>query len=76
MNPEVWQICTSLPPVSPVLVPDILDKAPVGTPEGREVRREVWEFNILQMLIIIVRQDFSILPGEWRTAAKLAMLIR
>ncbi|XP_076456279.1 IQ calmodulin-binding motif-containing protein 1-like [Babylonia areolata] len=54
---------------------DILDTAPAGTPEGAQVRKEVWDYNILHMLIIIVRQDFSILPGEWRTAARLAMLI-
>nr|KAG5705672.1 hypothetical protein BaRGS_026611 [Batillaria attramentaria] len=54
---------------------DILDSAPAGTPEGTRIRREIWEYNMLQMLIIIVRQDFSILPGEWRTAAKLATLL-
>ncbi|KAL8570993.1 hypothetical protein ACOMHN_037853 [Nucella lapillus] len=53
----------------------ILDTAPSGTTEGAQIRKEVWEYNILHMLIIIVRQDFSLLPGEWRTAAKLATLI-
>lgn len=54
---------------------DMLDKAPRGTAEGTEMRKEIWEFNILHMLIIIIRQDFSILPGEWRTAAKLSILL-
>ncbi|XP_070175320.1 IQ calmodulin-binding motif-containing protein 1-like [Littorina saxatilis] len=63
--------------MAPALVrlKDILDSAPAGTPEGTAARRDVWEYNILHMLIIIIRQDFSILPGEWRSAAKLAMLI-
>lgn len=54
---------------------DILDSAPIGTPDGTRIRREIWEYNMLQMLIIVIQQDFSILPGEWKTAASLATLV-
>ncbi|XP_025084498.1 IQ calmodulin-binding motif-containing protein 1-like [Pomacea canaliculata] len=55
---------------------DVLEKAPPGTPEGKLLRNEAWEYNLVHMLIIIIHQDFSILPGEWRTAAALARTLR
>ena len=55
---------------------DIFDTVIDGTEEATAFYKDVWDLNILQMLIIIIRQDFSILPGTWKTSAQFAVMIR
>ena len=40
------------------------------------MRQELWQYNLLKVMCIILRQDYSVIAGEWGTAADLAMLIR
>uniref|UniRef100_K1QXP7 IQ calmodulin-binding motif-containing protein 1 n=1 Tax=Magallana gigas TaxID=29159 RepID=K1QXP7_MAGGI len=54
---------------------EILASAPKGTKDGIRVRNECWEFNILQVLVLVLKQDFSIVDGDWQTAAALAAIL-
>ncbi|XP_046355575.2 IQ calmodulin-binding motif-containing protein 1-like [Haliotis rufescens] len=62
-------------PLTLLKLKDILDTAEAGEVDFVRLRREVWEYNLLQVLILVLRQDFSIIPGEWRTAVRLVDLL-
>ncbi|KAK3787699.1 hypothetical protein RRG08_031928 [Elysia crispata] len=53
----------------------ILDESPVGSDEGALIRKDLWQFNLLKVLVLVLRQDFSIIAGEWHTAAQLATIL-
>ena len=59
-----------------VLFPAILDEAPATSEEGVRVRQELWKYNLLKVMMLVLRQDFSVIQGEWATAAELANLMR
>ncbi|XP_048728739.1 IQ calmodulin-binding motif-containing protein 1-like [Ostrea edulis] len=54
---------------------EILASAPKGSKDGIRIRNECWEFNILQVLVLVLKQDFSIVDGDWQTAAALAAIL-
>ena len=54
----------------------ILEEVPTTSEEGVRMRQELWQYNLLKVMCIILRQDYSVIAGEWGTAADLAMLIR
>ncbi|XP_059145858.1 IQ calmodulin-binding motif-containing protein 1-like [Physella acuta] len=45
------------------------------TMKGLAVRREILEYNLLKVLILILRQDYSVIDGQWETAAELAVIL-
>ncbi|KAH3699932.1 IQ calmodulin-binding motif-containing protein 1-like [Dreissena polymorpha] len=53
----------------------ILDTCPSGTTDGGRVRREIVEFELLEVLILILKQDYSIIEGQWHTAARLCTIL-
>merc|ERR1719239_401658 len=53
----------------------ILDEAPATSEEGVRVRQELWKYNLLKVMMLVLRQDFSVIQGEWATAAELANLM-
>ena len=55
---------------------EILASAPKGSKDGIRIRNECWEFKILQVLVLVLKQDFSIVDGDWQTAAALAAILR
>ena len=55
---------------------EILSSAPKGSKDGIRIRNECWEFKILQVLVLVLKQDFSIVDGDWQTAAALAAILR
>ncbi|GFN86339.1 Iq calmodulin-binding motif-containing protein 1-like [Plakobranchus ocellatus] len=54
----------------------ILDEFPLGSEDGARIRQEIWQYNLLKVLVLVLRQDFSIIAGEWSTAAQLATILR
>lgn len=53
----------------------ILDTCPAGSSDGTRIRREIWEFQLLDVLILVLKQDYSILEGQWLTAARLTTIL-
>ncbi|XP_021353561.1 IQ calmodulin-binding motif-containing protein 1-like isoform X2 [Mizuhopecten yessoensis] len=53
----------------------ILSSVPVGSKEGIKIRHEIWDYNLLHVLILVLKQDFSIVDGDWQTAAALAAIL-
>ena len=58
------------------LILEILISAPAGSKDGSRIRKEIWEYNILQALVLVLKQDFTIVDGEWQIAAALAAILR
>ncbi|KAK3106409.1 hypothetical protein FSP39_019392 [Pinctada imbricata] len=54
---------------------EILAAAPGSTQDGKRVRRECWEYNLVQVLILVLKQDFSIVDGDWQTATALCAIL-
>ncbi|KAJ8306892.1 hypothetical protein KUTeg_014976 [Tegillarca granosa] len=54
---------------------EILSTAQAGTKEGIRIRQEIWEYNLLQVLILVLKQDFSIVDGQWNTATALCAIL-
>ncbi|BFZ06420.1 hypothetical protein BsWGS_09459 [Bradybaena similaris] len=53
----------------------ILNDLPANTEKGMQIRQEIWQYNLLKVLVLVLRQDFSVIAGEWETAAALAALL-
>ncbi|VDI27792.1 IQ calmodulin-binding motif-containing protein 1, partial [Mytilus galloprovincialis] len=53
----------------------ILSTAVAGSKDGMRIRKEIWEYNLLQALVLVLKQDFSIVDGEWQIAASLAAIL-
>ncbi|KAK3591386.1 hypothetical protein CHS0354_005304 [Potamilus streckersoni] len=54
---------------------EILDSAQATSQDGRRIRKEIVEYNLLEVLILVLKQDFSVVDGEWTTAAKLTAIL-
>ncbi|KAH9509779.1 IQ calmodulin-binding motif-containing protein 1 [Bulinus truncatus] len=53
----------------------IIQESPPNTQKGVKIRQEIWQYNLLKVLILILKQDFAVIDGEWETAAELATLL-
>ncbi|WAR04090.1 IQCB1-like protein [Mya arenaria] len=52
----------------------ILDTCPPASGDGTRIRREIWEFQLLDVLILILKQDYSVIEGQWHTASRLTAI--
>lgn len=43
--------------------------------EKELARRQIWKCDLLHIIVEVLRQDFTLVPGQWDTAAKLANLL-
>ncbi|ESP03049.1 hypothetical protein LOTGIDRAFT_185823 [Lottia gigantea] len=61
----------------PVLLLDLKDilNSSESTKDTVRIKRELWEYNIHQVVILVLRQDYSVITGEWSTAANIAKLL-
>ncbi|XP_013413711.1 IQ calmodulin-binding motif-containing protein 1 [Lingula anatina] len=62
----------------PILLLDlqeIVDSVPVGSKEATRIKNEIWTYDLLQVLILVLKQDFDRVRGGWGTATKLANLL-
>ncbi|XP_012941551.1 IQ calmodulin-binding motif-containing protein 1 [Aplysia californica] len=53
----------------------ILNEAAATSEEGIRMRQELWQYNLLKVAVLVLRQDYSVIPGEWGAAADLALLV-
>ena len=54
----------------------ILDSTSPTSTDGKRIRREIWEFSLIDVLILVLKHDYSIIEGQWMTAAKLTTILR
>ena len=54
---------------------DILDSIIPGSQKADRIRKDIWRFELLQSVLIALKQDFSQVDGRWTTAAKLAKIL-
>ncbi|XP_071155424.1 IQ calmodulin-binding motif-containing protein 1-like isoform X1 [Mytilus edulis] len=62
-------------PILLLRLKEILSTAVAGSKDGMRIRKEIWEYNLLQALVLVLKQDFSIVDGEWQIAASLAAIL-
>ncbi|XP_041373463.1 IQ calmodulin-binding motif-containing protein 1-like [Gigantopelta aegis] len=53
----------------------ILASADAGSNEFAEICQDIWEYNLIQVLTLVLRQDYSIVEGQWTTGAKLVKIL-
>ncbi|XP_074652826.1 IQ calmodulin-binding motif-containing protein 1-like [Tubulanus polymorphus] len=54
---------------------EILDSVTPGTRYAGQVKQDIWEFELLSVMVLAIKQDFSRVSGSWETAARLATLL-
>ncbi|PAA91433.1 hypothetical protein BOX15_Mlig028510g2 [Macrostomum lignano] len=53
---------------------NILNNATAGTAAAAAVKQDIWSFDLLPLLLMAMRRDFSNVVGTWETGVKLAEL--
>ncbi|XP_064594930.1 IQ calmodulin-binding motif-containing protein 1-like [Liolophura sinensis] len=43
-----------------------------GTNEAVKIKEDVWKLDLLPVLLLVLKKDYSLTPGGWRTASRLA----
>lgn len=54
---------------------DILDKVVSGSQKAEQVKKAIWKFDLLQSVLIALKQDFSQIQGKWKTASSLTKIL-
>lgn len=54
---------------------DILDRVVSGSQKAEQVKKAIWKFELLQSVLIALKQDFSQIQGKWKTAASLSKIL-
>lgn len=62
-------------PILLLALQDILDSIVPGSQKAVRVRNDIWKFELLQSVLIALKQDFSQVHGKWTTAAQLAKIL-
>lgn len=53
----------------------LLESPTLRAAELRDLKKKIWKCDLVHVLVEVVRQDFSLVPGSWGTAAELASLL-
>ncbi|KAJ8035612.1 IQ calmodulin-binding motif-containing protein 1 [Holothuria leucospilota] len=62
-------------PILLLALQDILDRVVSGSQKAEQVKKAIWKFELLQSVLIALRQDFSQIQGKWKTAASLSKIL-
>ncbi|XP_030828844.1 IQ calmodulin-binding motif-containing protein 1 [Strongylocentrotus purpuratus] len=54
---------------------DILDSVVPGSQRADKIKKDIWNFELLQSVLLALKQDFSLINGKWNTAAALAKIL-
>ena len=53
----------------------LLDCQSLDASEVRRVKKQIWRSDLIHVIVEILRQDFSLMRGEWDAAAQLALIL-
>ena len=80
--PEVLRVasdvatgCDSDIPKTLLRLKSLFEAQTLRAAELRDVREDIWKCDLVHVLVEVLRQDFSRVPGAWITAAELASLL-
>ncbi|XP_038049435.1 IQ calmodulin-binding motif-containing protein 1-like [Patiria miniata] len=62
-------------PILLLAIQDILDSVIPSSQRASKVKKDIWNFDLLQSVLLALRQDFSLIQGKWNTAASLAKIL-
>lgn len=54
----------------------ILNSASSGSEESKKIKQDIYDYDLTQYCMLVLRQDHSRLHGGWATAAQLAEILR
>ncbi|XP_075465991.1 IQ calmodulin-binding motif-containing protein 1 [Ascaphus truei] len=72
---EITESSTDDVPVLLLRVKDILKTASAGSRELKKLKDDLYNYNLVQYCVLVLKQDYSRVRGGWATAAKLADLL-
>ncbi|KAF1540683.1 IQ calmodulin-binding motif-containing protein 1, partial [Eudyptes schlegeli] len=53
----------------------ILNSASLGSEESKKIKQDIYDYDLTQYCMLVLRQDHSQLRGGWATAARLAEIL-
>lgn len=62
-------------PVILLALSSVLEREEWSAKEKQSARRQIWRCDLLHIIVEVLRQEFTLVPGQWGTAAKLATLL-
>ena len=66
----------SIPDILSLCFSGILESLPPGSLELQQAKQDIYQYELLSLLLISLKQDFTKMPAGWATAAKLTYLLR
>ncbi|XP_077993838.1 IQ calmodulin-binding motif-containing protein 1-like [Glandiceps talaboti] len=54
---------------------NIIDSVVPGSHKALNIKLDIWKYDLLQSVLIALKQDFSQISGKWTTAASLAKIL-
>lgn len=58
------------------LVLDAFNEIPPGSKQQAQFKKNAWEYELIQVLVLVLKQNFEYIPGQWKSAAELATFAR
>jgi len=55
---------------------DVFNETPPASIHLIKVKEDIWNYELLQVLILVIKQNFEFIPGRWKTAAELTTFAR
>lgn len=59
-----------------ITISDVFNEAQPGSKILKQVKEDIWNYEIIKVLILVLKQNFDNIEGQWRTAAELATFAR
>ncbi|KAM9123607.1 IQ calmodulin-binding motif-containing protein 1 isoform 3-T7 [Pangshura tecta] len=62
-------------PVLLLKLKEILNSTSLGSKESQKIKQDLYYYNLVQYCMLVLKQDYSRLPGGWTTAAQLSEIL-
>ncbi|XP_038277692.1 IQ calmodulin-binding motif-containing protein 1 [Dermochelys coriacea] len=62
-------------PVLLMKLKEILNSTSLGSKESQKIKQDLYYYNLVQYCTLVLKQDYSRLPGGWATAAQLSEIL-
>ncbi|XP_067948750.1 IQ calmodulin-binding motif-containing protein 1-like [Watersipora subatra] len=69
---EIAEATDRVVPTLLLQVRDLFNQIPAGTKEQAHFKKEVWNYELIQVLVLVLKQNFEYSDGKWKSAAELA----
>ena len=55
---------------------DVMEKAAPGSKQLKQCKQDLWSYDLIQVLVLVLKQNFDVIRGQWAMAAELATFSR